>query len=653
MERSTTSPDLRARIAYKRVQVMSGLSVTSYSTQPLPNADPNTDAQTTNANETSPVVPHLLPPGKHIPAHPNLTLNLSFLRSPTPPCVPAVNSPSLHKSDSSSPIIAIPDHPPTHLVNRGRSLSEPILPSWEFSILLADREEQKAVSHHHSAPTVHVDQTPEVVSLDHTRCVIKKIGVSELPKVIFDGSFRGHDVEILVLTHMFYMDSSNLIELLLASYQTNESDEVHQKVLSILERWAKYLPSQGVLCDPISDKIFHFVNGSLKLNPKHKTTGDSILHTLKESLVNHCKLTLSSPTQTLMKMDDTILFSIIEEGIWWPSHLLKTRKKSLVTPLLKKKCFPGDEMIAYTLEKCPWLTKEQILEIGTTLISQHKMMCLSKEQVFREDNRFYGFIQKAPMKFPKPIVPSSKTITFFDLSPLEVARQLTIMEADIFLHISFDELTTQGWNKSNPKERERLSPTIVKSIAHFNWITYWVASEVVLTPNLRQRICVLHRIIQIAQACMSVSNFNSAIAICIGLQLFAVTRLKKTWQGITQQESQFVVDTANDVLLHNLKNYRVKLSQSQLPTIPYLGMWLKDLTVESFTKQDFLEAGVINWKKMTTLAAVYAHVYHFQSRRHPFRAIPSIISYLKNAVAISNTDTLIDKSILCESNNAH
>lgn len=60
-------------------------------------------------------------------------------------------------------------------------------------------------------------------------------------------------------------------------------------------------------------------------------------------------------------------------------------------------------------------------------------------------------------------------------------------------------------------------------------MSFWVATEIVLTPNIKERVQVLKKFITIADHCKSFNNWNTLMEIMIGLNLGCVQRLKKTW----------------------------------------------------------------------------------------------------------------------------
>jgi hypothetical protein len=72
--------------------------------------------------------------------------------------------------------------------------------------------------------------------------------------------------------------------------------------------------------------------------------------------------------------------------------------------------------------------------------------------------------------------------------------QMTLAEWREFAAIKKREYFHKAWTKG-----ESSAPNIAASIARFNRISYWIATEVLLTPSPKQRITVLSRFIELAK----------------------------------------------------------------------------------------------------------------------------------------------------------
>jgi son of sevenless-like protein len=70
---------------------------------------------------------------------------------------------------------------------------------------------------------------------------------------------------------------------------------------------------------------------------------------------------------------------------------------------------------------------------------------------------------------PEPILPRDlNSFVFEELDPLEIARQLTLIEYSIFKTIQPKEFLNQGWSKS---KKEINSPSILSMIRLFNKVS--------------------------------------------------------------------------------------------------------------------------------------------------------------------------------------
>ena len=111
-------------------------------------------------------------------------------------------------------------------------------------------------------------------------------------------------------------------------------------------------------------------------------------------------------------------------------------------------------------------------------------------------NREYIFsVQPPAPDIPILITPQNKN-DIFTYSPLEIARQLTLIEFELYAAIRPSECLSQNWNT---KQKERLAPNILKCISHFGKISSWVNSEILKCTELSKRTETLKLFIDIAE----------------------------------------------------------------------------------------------------------------------------------------------------------
>ena len=78
------------------------------------------------------------------------------------------------------------------------------------------------------------------------------------------------------------------------------------------------------------------------------------------------------------------------------------------------------------------------------------------------------------------------------------------------------------------------------SIYRFNLLSHLTASQVCLASNTTKAAKVIDHLIQVAMECCASGNWNSAMAIALGLNLTPVARLTKTWSKV-KSEKLFVL----------------------------------------------------------------------------------------------------------------
>jgi len=240
---------------------------------------------------------------------------------------------------------------------------------------------------------------------------------------------------------------------------------------------------------------------------------------------------------------------------------------------------------------------------------------------------------------PVPHLPNSAKmkdlkVKLLGYHPQELARQLTLIEYDLYAAIQAPECVSQNWMHKTRKNE--LAPNILRMISRFNEVSTWVASEVVKCKDLPSRIQCLKHFIDMADYCQQLNNINGCMEIVSGLQSSSVFRLKQTWGGLDKQHTK-MFDELRGVMSrdNNYRDLRAYLHSVDPPCIPYLGMYLTDLTfIEEGNKDNLPDGQGINFQKRQRLSEVISEVQIYQNTPYNLEPVAFIQDYLFNAESL-------------------
>ncbi|KAM8875619.1 ras-specific guanine nucleotide-releasing factor RalGPS2 isoform 2-T5 [Spinachia spinachia] len=163
------------------------------------------------------------------------------------------------------------------------------------------------------------------------------------------------------------------------------------------------------------------------------------------------------------------------------------------------------------------------------------------------------------------------------VTPEEYAGQIALMDSPVFKAIQPEELSSCGWNK---KEKHSSSPNVVAFTRRFNQTSFWVVREILHAQTLKIRAEVLSLYIRTAKKLCDMNNLHAVMAVVSALQSAPIFRLSKTW-ALLSRKDKATFDRL-DYLMSKEDNYKrlrdFISSQSMVSCIPYLGMYLSDLT---------------------------------------------------------------------------
>lgn len=220
-----------------------------------------------------------------------------------------------------------------------------------------------------------------------------------------------------------------------------------------------------------------------------------------------------------------------------------------------------------------------------------------------------------------------------ELNPLEVAKQLSLIESSTFIRITPSEILKGKYSSKNIDLSD--SPNVNCLITLTNLLSNYVL-ESILTPGitLKKRAARLNAWLRIALSALYFRNFNTLASIMTTLQSYVISRLSMIWNILSDEDVE-LYDYLSKIIHpnNNYKVYRKKLdhlisessssngvisTKSLLPTVPFFNLFLQDLTFidegnPKFRNPDsFRPHKLVNIDKYFKITGIVALLQFFQ-----------------------------------------
>ncbi|GAO45812.1 ras GEF [Saitoella complicata NRRL Y-17804] len=249
------------------------------------------------------------------------------------------------------------------------------------------------------------------------------------------------------------------------------------------------------------------------------------------------------------------------------------------------------------------------------------------------DASFRKMVLNLTTACPPPILPKNlKRLKFLDVDALELARQLTIIESRLYNKIKPEECLDKNWSKpegSGGVVAENIKAMILNS----NQVTGWVAEAILTQPEIKKRVNLIKHFIAVADKCRQLNNFSTLTAIISGLNSAPIHRLKRTWEMVNARMLQ-TLESLNKVMnsTKNFSEYREMLHVVNPPCVPFLGVYLTDLTFIEDGNPNMLKKSehLINFSKRSKTAEVIREIQQYQSVPYSLQPVPELQVFISS-----------------------
>ncbi|XP_068559093.1 LOW QUALITY PROTEIN: rap guanine nucleotide exchange factor 1-like [Cebidichthys violaceus] len=209
--------------------------------------------------------------------------------------------------------------------------------------------------------------------------------------------------------------------------------------------------------------------------------------------------------------------------------------------------------------------------------------------------------------------------TLLDFRSQDLAEQLTLLDSELFCKIELPEVLL--WSKEQNEEK---SPNLTEFTQHFNNVSFWVRSVIILQDKSQDREKLLLKFLKTMKHLRRLNNFNSYLSILSALDSAPLRRLD--WQkntAETLEEYSALIDSSS-----SFRAYRAALAEVEPPCIPYLGLILQDLTFVHLGNPD-------------TVMTSQGSKVNFSKRWQQFNILDTLRSYQQVPYTLQPNDDII------------
>ncbi|KAF8983771.1 hypothetical protein BGZ46_009564 [Entomortierella lignicola] len=165
----------------------------------------------------------------------------------------------------------------------------------------------------------------------------------------------------------------------------------------------------------------------------------------------------------------------------------------------------------------------------------------------------HGFNPWFTLPQPNSTIPAYKPFILYYRSQ-SIAQQLCLLEQHFLEKIRWDELLEVELTKAGRRNKSKCQFSIGgymfktdrerrgvdASNERSNMLCMWVASEVVSTHPIEERVRVIEKFIRIARKCHQYKNYNSLFHLVMGLGSSHLCKMRRTWSRVRAYEMKIL-----------------------------------------------------------------------------------------------------------------
>ncbi|KAI9017327.1 ras guanine nucleotide exchange factor domain-containing protein [Gaertneriomyces semiglobifer] len=233
-----------------------------------------------------------------------------------------------------------------------------------------------------------------------------------------------------------------------------------------------------------------------------------------------------------------------------------------------------------------------------------------------------------------------------EISVEDLSQQLCLHDFKLFHNIHPIEYLNTIWGSAKDA-----SPSMIYFTDRFDKESYWTVTEILRQKDFKKRVNLLRKFIQTAKASEQLNNFFTMFAIITALCKPVVQRLKKTWEALPEKVKKAWVECEKMVdPSRNMKNYRDLAAHARPPIVPFLPIYVKDLTFMNDGNASRIgeEKQMINFDKLRMMGNRVKEISALAHLEYSFEPKPAIQNFLSKPPVEKNEAKLKEWSLECE-----
>jgi len=226
-----------------------------------------------------------------------------------------------------------------------------------------------------------------------------------------------------------------------------------------------------------------------------------------------------------------------------------------------------------------------------------------------------------------------------------IAKQLTIIDSDLFCSVKTVNLLHCAWDK---KQLAHRSLPVVRCLQRLDAVSHWCATMILSFNSVPGRAAMIRKFIAICEELRKINNFHSLASLIVAMDIVSVARLQQSFEMLGKKHLKSLEEMK--VLFNptsSFKNYRQMLASASVPIIPYFGVTLSDLTFIDEGNADTFDNGLINFTKQSMIHSSIRDIRNFQKNKHNFEKMEPLYSSLLG-ISYFDSESLYDLSRIQE-----